>query len=204
MNNDLGIENRGALPTDQQNGVAQQKKALERKTPVELLCGLIKLRPALDANAQNQNAARYATLTAQSSGNDWTSMGGLGVCWDGVLYCAEQTGIVGRGQKSAKDDMVSLSDARVANSQALRQLDPGMVLGFFNERNTLGHVMITTGNNHAAGMKNSCIGIGDPFSWQELDLNALRWNNKGQVVAGNQSGHTTYTIRYRPISALSG
>ncbi|MCG1042898.1 hypothetical protein KQH60_10265 [Mycetohabitans sp. B8] len=133
------------------------------------------------------------------------------MCWDAVKYCALKARIITENQyesMSGKTDLVTSSDTRIHNAGELRNMPPGRTLGFFDS-DTTWHVMLTTTEGKAAGNKNDYVGIGNPVGWEELDLDKLKWNGDGHVLApvgrNLQSGEPEYkplVLTYRPISDI--
>jgi|GEM_PF-1193192 len=189
------------------NQYAGLNEAADSKLRVETQKALLQVKtwPPRDSGAQNKHAAEYASIIARDPGKAWVDMAGTGVCWDGVMHCALKTGIIGENKVrtvNARDVMVTVYDSRVSNANQLRNLGAGMVLGFFSGTTKEPvHVMLTTGQNRAAGMKNNCVGIGDPYSWQELDLAGLSWED-GKIRSPLQPAHGLLTLRYREISRV--
>ncbi|WP_237577027.1 hypothetical protein [Mycetohabitans sp. B8] len=142
-----------------------------------------------DSNGKPLNKKENESLT--SKGN---------VCWDAVKDCAFKAGAISKNRyKSvdAKTDLVASSDRRINNANELRNVPPGHTLGFFEAEVAKSteppriatkpfHVMLTTGDNKAAGHKNGCLEIGNPSGWEELDLSQLKWH-KGYFIASPEA-----------------
>ncbi|MCG1040651.1 hypothetical protein SAMN04487769_0427 [Burkholderia sp. b14] len=152
-------------------------------------------------------AADYARRSAECDSNgdplhkkeneELTSKGN--VCWDAVKDCAFKAGAIPKNRYksvNAKTDLVTSSDTRINNANELRNVPPGHTLGFFEAVGKLTespriatkpfHVMLTTGDNKAAGHKNGCIEIGNPSGWEELDLSQLKWH-EGYFIASSEA-----------------
>lgn len=122
------------------------------------------------------------------------------MCWDAVKLCGVEAGAVGRNV-DAQSGLVSPTDDRIANSAAMARLPAGHAVGFFDD-GRLAHVMLSVGDGHACGNKNSCIGVGEMVGWESHDLKALQWNAAGGITApGLGRGGLTRTleVRSRPL-----
>ncbi|WP_338911999.1 hypothetical protein [Mycetohabitans rhizoxinica] len=157
-------------------------------------------------------AANYARRSAERDSNgdllhkkeneELTSKGN--VCWDAVKDCAFKAGAIPKNRYksvNAKTDLVTLSDTRIKNANELESVPPGRTLGFFAVKPTKEdtprhvevetepfHVMLTTGDNKAAGHKNGCIEIGNPSGWEELSLSQLKWHEGYFITSSNAKG----------------
>ncbi|WP_337690708.1 hypothetical protein [Mycetohabitans sp. B46] len=174
-------------------------------------------KPKLTPEQLCNKAVEYAVTSAKlgsnnrtSNNKEYTALSGK-MCWDAVKYCALKAEIITEDQfesMSGKTDLITPSDTRISNANELRTVPPGRTLGFF-DGDTTWHVMLTTTEGKAAGNKNDCVGIGNPVGWEELDLNKLKWNGDGHVLApvgrNLQSGEPEYkplVLTYRPISDI--
>lgn len=174
----------------------------------------------------DQYAANYARNVARTGqGEDYNRLSGR-MCWDAVAEVARTAAeaVAGNAQAGApasrnvnpRTDLVSTFDPRVDTPEAMRNVRPGAVLGFFDDGGQLAHVMIATGNGFAAGNKNDCIrpNSGDrtfaPVGFQDINLaDSLNWDrNRGGIGAdaGHQPGNASarhlvhYNIHQRPLS----
>ncbi|WXK24510.1 hypothetical protein IHE33_14180 (plasmid) [Mycetohabitans endofungorum] len=152
------------------------------------------------ADYARRSAARDSNgnLLHKKENEGLTSKGN--VCWDAVKDCAFKAGAIPKNRYklvNAKTDLVASSDTRINNANELRNVPPGHTLGFFEaEVDELPeparietkpfHVMLTTGDNKAAGHKNGCIEIGNPSGWEEIDLSQLKWH-KGYCIASPEA-----------------
>jgi hypothetical protein len=141
-----------------------------------------------DSNGKPLNKKENESLT--SKGN---------VCWDAVKDCAFKAGAIPKNRYKSVDaetDLVTSFDTRINSANELRNVPPGHTLGFFAAEVYKSteprietkpfHVMLTTGDNKAAGHKNGCIEIGNPSGWEEIDLSQLKWH-KGYFIASPEA-----------------
>lgn len=160
-------------------------------------------------NPDDNYAANFASKMCAVSSNEYFNLTAL-MCWDAVKYCALKAGIIDQNKYNrlqGKYDLVSPTDQVIVGANAMYRLERGNVIGFYwqdNNDTKLVHAMISLGKGLAAGNKNDCVGVGQPVSWEKLDLsNKLNWADDGTIIApGCGPNGRTLTARKRPISYL--
>src|SRR5262249_40222405 len=138
-----------------------------------------------------RQAARYAvggatygqTLKDKAAWGELTASG----CSKAGRLCLKRSGAISQLQFTPLDTMttdhfdvfIRLTDPGVASADQMRLVPQGSILGFIEENppnRVLMHAMVATGHGLAAGNKNSCLGFGNDFGWEILDLaNNLHW-----------------------------
>lgn len=140
---------------------------------------------AMAQAATDQNHAQFGNLSSD-------------MCWDAVKRC----GVAARAidpNLDAQHGLVSPTDHPITSRAAMENLPAGHAVGFF-EGNRLAHVMLSVGDGHACGNKNSCVGVGRDIGWESLDLKSLQWNGAGGITApGTHSRYRTLEVRSRPL-----
>ena len=134
------------------------------------------------------------------------------MCWDAVSLCAELAQVIDHKKfltlKGQENRLISVNDPVVTNANAMRQVPPGHILGFYDpapQYKRFVHAMLSTGIGWAAGTKNGCIGIGyDMAYWQLLNLaGGLKWLPQGNFNAAKEANKMrVLQIHHRPITDL--
>lgn len=150
-------------------------------------------------DATNQGSALFASLSAM-------------MCWDAVLACAHNAGILNDAQVVAMkptnveqwDKFVPLREPHVQTRKHMRLVPPGALLAFL-EVSRVGiprkiiHAMVSLGNGWAAGTKNNCLDIGMGV-WEKHNLaDVLDWRDGSFLVGGRRE----VMVTYRDIDAFT-
>ena len=114
-------------------------------------------------------APRAAGADAPESA-EFLNINGM-MCWDAVAYCGFKGGVNNeyKAKESGKDNrnVIDATAPIVTNSSAIPR---GHIIGFFKESGELAHVMLSLGNQDAAGTKNNCLWSGDSGIWNKRKL----------------------------------
>jgi hypothetical protein len=141
------------------------------------------------------------------------------MCWDAVILCAYNSQAISKKMYEAMKDKITTekysafianTDPVIDNADAMRKVPKGSYLGFIEiSTNKLIHAMIATGDGYAAGNKNSCIGIGRPVGWENLNIaDGLNWMPEFKCVNAvpkeDKSVQRRIKIQYRALSLSCG
>lgn len=183
--------------------------------------------PALRLGSADQLTA-YADAATKKNSEQFHTLSSL-MCWSAVIRCAQYAGAITKDRADRlerinwKEDFssfVSHSDTLVRTPHEMLMVPPGAFIAFYRvdqpdprhrfENDWLGkrrivHAMLSLGYGHAAGNKNSCIGIGHDVGWERLnlvyDLNWIR-GYKYSAINGhplNIQKPLPLRIRYRRL-----
>lgn len=128
------------------------------------------------------------------------------MCWTGVAHVLELAQIdvsklvirkeTGKGMKVKVKHLLLVDSTNGTQLTSSSNVPEGSVMGFFS-RGEMIHAMISLGGLKAAGTKNNCIGLGNPYGWEILDLSELDWNE-----SENEEPSTSWSYEDgRPITA---
>jgi hypothetical protein len=158
-------------------------------------------------------AAEYAIDAANASSPAFAHLSAE-VCTAAVRLCLKNSGAIAENQYLLLKTMTTQSfsvfvrnnDPKVKNAAEMLSVPQGSILAFIDEHSghsgdrwSLVHAMIAVSHGWAAGNKNSCIGIGDDFGWQLLDLaTRLSWTTEGEIQQ-MANGTRRLTLRFRRL-----